>query len=95
MSFFGGWCGSVPLSFIIWYILHHRNPPLPPGPEPWRRISIVAALSGVVFATVVNAFISDAAVITASTMFTTAIAGVIGGTVGGGVVANGALQQIK
>ena len=44
----GGWCGSVPISvFVAWLLRHHGNPP-PPDPDPWRTQGLVARALGVV-----------------------------------------------
>lgn len=52
-AFFGGWCGSVPLSVIIWWLIHHGGPP-PPSPDPWYRdwftSKVIGAVAGVVSA---------------------------------------------
>ncbi|MBV9109528.1 MAG: hypothetical protein JO306_08995 [Gemmatimonadetes bacterium] len=46
----GGWCGSVPISVIIaWIIRHHGVPPLPePPPYPWQLQGLVARVLGIV-----------------------------------------------
>jgi hypothetical protein len=51
-AFFGGWCGSVPLSVLIWYIIHGKKPP--PPPDPWRRewfvLKVIGGIAGVITA---------------------------------------------
>jgi hypothetical protein len=57
-AFFGGWCGSVPLSVLIWWLLHGKRPP-PPPPDPWRRdwvmMKVIGAVSGVIAAYIYSA----------------------------------------
>ena len=35
IDFIFGWCGSVPISVLIAYLIRHHGKP-PPPPEPWR-----------------------------------------------------------
>jgi hypothetical protein len=43
-----GWCGSVPLSVLVAYILrHHKRPPIP-DPEPWRAAYLLPRVIGAV-----------------------------------------------
>jgi len=92
-SFFGGWCGSVPMSVIIWYILHHHNPP-PPGPDPWWRIAIIGALSGLAFGSLISAAELSSGALNSSVLVSLA-SGFIGGVVGASFAAKGALSSLK
>lgn len=45
----GGWCGSVPLSVLIAWLLHHHGP-IGPGPDPdpvYRPGNLVVRVLGV------------------------------------------------
>jgi len=59
----GGWCGSVPLSVLIAYILRHHHPPVP-DPEPWRleglASRVLGALAGIAGGYVVQRFAGGA-----------------------------------
>ena len=47
-DFIFGWCGSVPISILIAYLIrHHGNPP--PPPDPWRILgtNVLAGLVAV------------------------------------------------
>ena len=87
-SFFGGWCGTVPISVLIWYILHHHRPPTP-DPDPWWKITFVGAFTGLVFGTLVNTIAQDAA------LLTNIVSGFVGGVVGASFVAKGTLSSIR
>lgn len=44
-DFIYGWCGSVPISILIaWLIRHHGNPPPPPEPWPILFSNVLAGL---------------------------------------------------
>jgi hypothetical protein len=53
-AFFGGWCGSVPISVIIQWLLRHGGNPPPPPPDPWYGdwflAKVIGAVAGVVTA---------------------------------------------
>lgn len=86
-SFFGGWCGSVPISVIIWYILHHK--PIPgPDPDPWWRITIVGTLLG----TIVG---STLGMMSGGSVLVGLASGFAGGMVGASLVAKSSLSAIK
>ncbi len=92
--FLGGWCGSVPFSLIVWWILHHRRP-TPPPPDPWLKINIFGALSGLVVGFVVNAALVDAAAVNSILILQSFVTGAVAGAIGAGFAAKGALNSFK
>jgi hypothetical protein len=46
IDFIFGWCGSVPISVLIAYLIRHGRPPIP-DPEPWP-ILFTNVLAGLV-----------------------------------------------
>jgi hypothetical protein len=83
-SFLGGWCGTVPISVIIWYILHHK--PIPgPDPDPWWRITAVGTLVGTVVGIVLSAGSPLVGLAT----------GFAAGVVGASIVGKSSLSSIK
>jgi hypothetical protein len=83
-SFLGGWCGTVPISVLIWYLIHHKQPPPPPPPDPWWRISIVGAIVGCIVGTLVVSFTAEA--VTSSSIIASALVGYAAGSIAGGIV---------
>ena len=48
VDFIFGWCGSVPISVLIaWLLRHHGNPPTPPEPWPILLTNVLAGLVAV------------------------------------------------
>jgi hypothetical protein len=89
-GFFGGWCGSVPISLIIWWIIHHGGPP-PPQPDPWWKISIAGAIAGAIAAPILLSFTGEG--ITSISMAASVVIGYAFGAIAGGIAGRGSLPQ--
>ena len=47
----GGWCGSVPISVLVQWLLRHPHGPIPggpPDPDPWRASALAQRIVGTV-----------------------------------------------
>lgn len=88
----GGWCGTVPISVIIWWIIHHGTPP-PPQPDPWWKIGIIGAVVGLIIGTlVVSATRED---VTSMSIVASSIVGFTSGAIVGGIAARGSLPAAR
>ena len=85
----GGWCGSVPISVIIWWIIHHGGPP--PPPDPWWKISFAGLVCGLIAATAILSFTGEA--VTSASLTASVVIGFAAGTIGGGMAARGSLPR--
>jgi hypothetical protein len=90
-AFFGGWCGSVPISYIIWLIIHGRHPGPPPPPDPWWRISIVAAVVGCLAGTILVSSLNEP--LTSMSVLASAAIGYAAGSIAGGIVGRSSLSR--
>ena len=83
VGFFGGWCGSVPISLLIWWLIHHG--PVPgPGPDPWPiKMGFIGGISGLVLTTILSGFIANTQIATADAVLMSAVTGILAGGVAG------------
>jgi CDP-diglyceride synthetase len=89
-GFFGGWCGSVPISLIIWWIIHHGGPP-PPQPDPWWKISIAGAITGAIVAPILLSFTGEG--LTSISVAASVVIGYAVGAIAGGIAGRASLPQ--
>jgi drug/metabolite transporter (DMT)-like permease len=93
-AFLGGWCGTVPISVIIWWIIHHHHgTPPPPPPDPWWKVSIIGAVVGAIVGTLVMSSTSED--VTSMSIVASSILGFTSGAIAGGIVARGTLSSFK
>jgi hypothetical protein len=91
-GFFGGWCGSVPISLIVWWIIHHLGRPgPPPPPDPYWKISIAGAIAGVIAAPILLSFTGEA--LTSMSLMASVVIGYAVGAIAGGIVGRGSLPR--
>jgi hypothetical protein len=92
-GFVGGWCGSVPISAIIWWIIHHLGVPggPPPPPDPYWKISIAAAIAGVIVAPILLSFTGEG--LTSMSLLASIVIGYAVGAIAGGIVGRGSLPR--
>jgi|ERR1700682_675877 len=89
-SFLGGWCGTVPISVLIWYLIHHGHP-VPPPPDPWWKISIAGAIVGCIAGTLLVSSLGEA--VTSVSVIASALIGYTAGSIAGGIVGRSSLPR--
>jgi drug/metabolite transporter (DMT)-like permease len=90
-AFFGGWCGTVPISLIIWWIIHHGTPP--PPPDPWWKVGIIGAVVGAIIGTLIVS--STGEDVTSMSIAASSIVGFTSGAIAGGIAARGSLTGAR
>jgi CDP-diglyceride synthetase len=88
-GFLGGWCGSVPISLIIWWIIHHGGPP--PPPDPWWKISIAGAIAGLIAGPLVVSMLHEP--VTTMSVVASTLIGITAGSIVGGIVGHASLPR--
>jgi hypothetical protein len=91
-AFFGGWCGTVPISIVTWWILHRQNQI--PASDPWFKISFVGSLAGLMLGTTVSSSVYEG-IICMNAVLLSGIVGVVVGLVVGSIVGKAALPSLK
>jgi hypothetical protein len=91
-AFFGGWCGTVPISIVIWWILHHHHSPTPP--DPWFKISFMGSLAGLMLGTTVSCSVYEGT-LNMGAVLLSGIVGVVVGLVVGSIVGKISLPSLN
>ena len=92
-AFLGGWCGTVPISLIIWYILHGKVPP--PPPDSFFKISMIGAFTGLVIGSIVSIAINSNTAAGAGSILVSGVTGIMAGAIAGGIAAKSALANVR
>jgi hypothetical protein len=90
-GFFGGWCGSVPISAFLWWLIHHFGGPggPPPPPDPFWRISIAGAIAGLIAAPILLSFTGEG--LTSMSLTASVVIGYAFGAIAGAIAGRASL----
>lgn len=73
---FCGYCGSVPLSVLLMWLLRWKNPP--PPPDPWPIIRTIGIIGGIAGGLAYNQAFPIEGIVTAASVASTVIGAFLG-----------------